>query len=96
LGDQLPPAAGIAGQQSWPAHRGRAQLVRSRTRHRVVGAATKDAPQRNLMNSPWWTDGDRLVVEISKTPVPLERVDFFYWGWTDQEEQIKRLRHEAR
>lgn len=61
-----------------------------------VGATTKDAPQRNLMNSPWWTDGDRLVVEISKTPVPLERVDFFYWGWTDQEEQIKRLRHEAR
>jgi hypothetical protein len=28
-------AAGIADQQSWPAHRGRAQLVRSRTRHRI-------------------------------------------------------------
>jgi hypothetical protein len=46
---------------------------------RGVGAATPEAPHRNLMSAPWWTDGNRLVVELSAEPVPLERQGFFYW-----------------
>ncbi|MDJ0847338.1 MAG: LssY C-terminal domain-containing protein [Myxococcota bacterium] len=56
-----------------------------------VGAATKDEPHRNLMNAPWWTDGNRLVMEVAKDPTPYEQVGFFYWDWgTDDDEEFNR------
>ena len=56
-----------------------------------VGAATPEEPHRNLMNAPWWTDGTRIVMEVSKQPVPYEKVDFFYWDWgTDDDEAFNR------
>jgi hypothetical protein len=33
------------------------------------------------MNAPWWTDGLRVVVEISKSKVPIQDIEFFYWDW---------------
>ncbi len=42
-----------------------------------VGYTTKDNPQHNHLGSPWWTDGRRLVMELSKTQVRLEELDFF-------------------
>jgi hypothetical protein len=56
-----------------------------------VGATTSDEPHRNLMNAPWWTDGNRLVAEVTKEPVPYEKVGFFYWDWgTDDDEAFNR------
>jgi hypothetical protein len=65
---------------------------------RGVGPATPEAPHRNLMAAPWWTDGNRLVVAISAEPVPLERQGFFYWDWplpegVDPDEFNRRLRN---
>ena len=59
-----------------------------------VGAATPDQPHRNLMNAPWWTDGLRLVVQVSDRAVPLEEQRFFFWDWPIEEaEQFnERLR----
>lgn len=48
---------------------------------RGVGAAIPEAPHRNLMNAPWWTDGNRLVMSIVDGPVPLERQRIFFWDW---------------
>ena len=56
-----------------------------------VGAATKEEPHRNLMNAPWWTDGNRIVMEVSEEPTPYEQVAFFYWDWgTDDDEEFNR------
>ena len=35
------------------------------------------------MNAPWWTDGLRLVVELSKRSIPMQEQGFFYWDWSD-------------
>jgi hypothetical protein len=62
-----------------------------------AGAATKEEPHRNLMNAPWWTDGLRLVMEVSKQPRPMDQVSFFYWDWprNEGEEVNERLRRLA-
>ena len=59
-----------------------------------VGAATPEKPHRNLMGAHWWTDGLRLVVELSEQPVPLVEQGFFYWDWPvpDSEEINRELR----
>ena len=46
------------------------------------------------MNAPWWTDGLRLVVQVSDRAVPLEEQRFFFWDWSIEEaEQFnERLR----
>jgi hypothetical protein len=56
-----------------------------------VGAATPDDPHRNLMNAPWWTDGLRVVMDLSEARTPIERVDFFYWDWPASPDQAERL-----
>jgi len=61
-----------------------------------VGAAEKEDPHRNLMNAPWWTDGNRVVMEVSKQPVTYAEVDFFYWDWgTDDDEEFNRALRRA-
>ena len=52
-----------------------------------VGLATQDDPHRNLMNAPWWTDGDRLVLQLSPEEVPMDQIDFLYWEWGTGPEQ---------
>ncbi len=73
------------------------QIARSVERYgnvEGVGAATPDQPHRNLMNAPWWTNGLRLVVQLSDRTVPLEEQRFFFWDWSIEEaEQFnERLR----
>jgi len=46
-----------------------------------VGPATPEQPHRNLSGATWWTDGLRLVMELSKEQVPLVEQGFFYWDW---------------
>jgi hypothetical protein len=63
---------------------------------RGVGAASEEAPHRNLMWAPWWTDGSRLVMALSDEPVALEDQRFFYWDWArvpggDFNERLRRL-----
>jgi hypothetical protein len=45
-----------------------------------VGSASRDEPHRNLMNAPWYTDGLRLVMEISRDPVALDEISMFDWS----------------
>jgi hypothetical protein len=44
-----------------------------------VGAATPEEPHRNLMNAPWWTDGNREVYLFADEPVFLDEIEFFSW-----------------
>jgi len=39
------------------------------------GEVTPEEPKYNLLGSPWWTDGQRAVLWLSMTPVPLEEVE---------------------
>jgi LssY C-terminus len=65
---------------------------------RGVGAASPEQPHRNLMNAPWWSDGVRLVLELSDQPLALDQVGFLYWDWGGVEnpeevnEQLRSLR----
>jgi len=40
-----------------------------------VGPVTPEEPKYNLLGSPWWTDGQRAVLWLSATPVPLEQLE---------------------
>ncbi len=42
-----------------------------------VGYSTRDDPQHNHLGSPWWTDGRRIVMELSPTPVALDAMKTF-------------------
>ena len=47
-----------------------------------VGETTREAPKENLLGTPWWTDGNRVVMVLSDTPVPLEEIEIL--DWTDR------------
>jgi hypothetical protein len=47
---------------------------------RGVGETTREDPKENLLGTPWWTDGDRVVLLLSEKPVPLEQVDLLPWS----------------
>ncbi len=64
-----------------------------------VGRASEQEPHRNLMNAPWWTDGDRLVVELSAEDVAMQDIDFLYWEWgagPEEDASINDALHRAR
>jgi hypothetical protein len=64
---------------------------------RGVGYASDDEPHRNIMNAPWWTDGLRMVVELSKRSIPMQEQGFFYWDWSDDgeiDEEFNRMLRE--
>ena len=44
-----------------------------------VGAATPDNPRYNLTDSPYWTDGLRVVFVIGEEPTALDEVEVFDW-----------------
>ena len=61
-----------------------------------VEPATHEKPHRNLMNAPYWTDGQRAVLLLSDEPVPFEDIYFFKWTWKGVEwSQKKAEREEA-
>jgi hypothetical protein len=46
---------------------------------RGVGETTREQPKQNLLGTPWWTDGLRVVLMLSDTPVPLEEMEVLDW-----------------
>jgi hypothetical protein len=45
-----------------------------------VGEATPDSPRYNLTDSPYWTDGLRVVFVIGEEPTALNELEFFDWN----------------
>jgi len=52
-----------------------------------VGEISRNSPRKNFANAPYWTDGYRVVLEVSEEPVELSDLDFFDWDW---ERRIRR------
>jgi hypothetical protein len=46
-----------------------------------VGAVPIDQPRGNLTGDPWFTDGYRLVLQVSSEPVPVSDIGFIDWRW---------------
>lgn len=44
-----------------------------------VGAATKEAPRRNLTTDPYYTSGLRAVLFFDRTPTPISAIEFLHW-----------------
>ena len=55
------------------------QAVRAVGYVRGMGEATADRPHRNLMNTPYWTDGTRAVFLFHDEPTSLGDIDFLDW-----------------
>lgn len=60
-------------------------LVRSGYVKRVgyvggVGAVGTDSPRFNYTGDPYWTDGSRLIIELSEKPVPATQVGYVDWA----------------
>ena len=47
---------------------------------RGVGEASPEKPRFNLTGDPYITDGNRLVIWISREPVPPDRAENQYWN----------------
>jgi hypothetical protein len=47
---------------------------------RGVGEASIDKPRQNLAGDPYFTDGNRLLMFLSREPVPLEKVRNLNWN----------------
>ncbi len=54
---------------------------------RGVGHSTEAQPRRNLTGDPFFTDGMRLVVWVSRTPVPPDRAEDL--GWNDSADPVR-------
>ena len=44
-----------------------------------VGKADPDNPRYNLTDSPYWTDGLRVVFVFSEDQIALDELEFFHW-----------------
>ncbi len=53
-----------------------------------VGEVSREKPRRNFANAPYWTSGNRAVLEITEQPVEISAIDFFDWDW---DHKIRRL-----
>jgi hypothetical protein len=49
-----------------------------------VGGATFDTPQHNLTGDPYFTDGLRIVMWVSSTPVSFQNVEIVEWEFPIQ------------
>lgn len=56
-----------------------------------VGAVSRDKPRRNFMNTAYWTNGNRAVLEMTDEPVRLADIDYFDWRY---ERLIRRVGEE--
>jgi len=56
------------------------------------GEVTREAPKQNLLGSPWWTDGRRVVLWLTDGHVPLEELEIMDWGerYADDERTLTR------
>jgi len=46
-----------------------------------VGKVSKDKPKRTFADDTYWTEGKRLVLELTETPTPLDSLTIFSWDW---------------
>lgn len=44
-----------------------------------IGVVSREAPRQNFARAPYWTDGNRMVLEITDAPVRLDQIDMFEW-----------------
>lgn len=42
-----------------------------------VGEATREAPRLNLAADQWWSDGQRLIIDLAEEPTPLHQIRHF-------------------
>jgi LssY-like putative type I secretion system component LssY len=49
-----------------------------------VGASAPDAPRTNYTGDPYFTDGLRLVMWMSDTPVAYDELEFVHWEPTQR------------
>jgi hypothetical protein len=52
-----------------------------------VGTAGWRSPRFNYTGDPYWTDGLRLVVELSDIPVSINQIALFPWDWPEEVEE---------
>jgi hypothetical protein len=45
-----------------------------------VGKSAPDTPQENLLGTPWWSNGKRVVLQLSEEPVPLNEIEWLDWS----------------
>ena len=57
-----------------------AQALREIGMLKGVGEVTREQPKKNLLGSPWWTNGRRAVLHLTDEPVPLEEVELMEWA----------------
>ena len=57
-----------------------AQALREIGMLKGVGEVTREQPKKNLLGSPWWTNGRRAVLHLTDEPVPLEEVELIEWA----------------
>ena len=46
-----------------------------------VGEVNRNTPRHSFANSPYWTNGNRLVLEMAQDKVPPTEVESFNWDW---------------
>lgn len=46
-----------------------------------VGKVPRDKPKRTFADDTYWTEGQRLVLELTETPTPLDSLTIFSWDW---------------
>jgi len=58
-----------------------AQALEAYARVGGVGFVSPDAPRGNLTGDPWFTDGNRAVMQLTSTPTDVIEINWF--DWTD-------------
>jgi hypothetical protein len=46
-----------------------------------VGKVPREKPKRTFADDTYWTEGKRLVLELTETPTPLDSLTIFSWDW---------------
>jgi len=46
-----------------------------------VGKVPKGKPKSTFFDETYWTEGKRLVLELTETPTPLDSLIIFSWDW---------------
>ena len=46
-----------------------------------VEKVAQDKPKRTFADDTYWTDGRRIVLELTETPTPLDKLTIYSWNW---------------
>lgn len=56
-----------------------AQAVSAFSTVNGVGQSTRENSRENLLGTPWWTDGRRMLMFLSDDPVALDKIEVLEW-----------------